>query len=327
MPLSADKNSTTNTDNKGVVMSAILLTPEKMLDVIPGEVTIRGTVDTASENGMSLRGYRFDKTEVSIPCMRDYELVRWKTGTSNLGFHDGKKWQKGAVGNDDVTILTRGESSRWYWMNDIEVSHIYISQAMMAKVANEVFQKDIDGVFVSHCPIANDAKLSKLMAAYEMECLSDEPGSSIYAQALEIQICIHLIRQYVRCDLRDGDQVSRLSNIKRDQLQEYIDSHLACPISVKDMATIVDLSPSYFVRVFGTVYGVSPHQYVQARRLKRAERLLSTLRDVPLKAVAMDCGFSDQSHMTRLFKEKLLMTPKQYREKNTSRLFCSLTVQ
>jgi AraC family transcriptional regulator len=259
--------------------------------------------------------------------MRDYELVRWKTGTSNLGFHDGVKWQKWSVGNDDVTILTRGESSKWYWMNDIEVSHIYISQAMMGKVANEVFQKDIDGVFVDHYPIVNDAKLSKLMAAYEVECLSDEPGSSIFAQTLEIQICIHLIRQYVRCDLKDGDQVSRLSSMKRNQLQDYIDSHLSCPISVKDMAMIVDLSPSYFVRVFGTVYGVSPHQYVQARRLKKAELLLSTLRDVPLKAVAMDCGFSDQSHMTRLFQEKLSMTPKQYREKNTPKLFCCSTLQ
>jgi AraC family transcriptional regulator len=322
----AAKNSTTNT-KKGVVMSANLLTPENMLDVIPGKVTISGTVDTAHSGGMSLRGYRFDKTEVSIPCMRDYELVRWKTGTSNLGFHDGEKWQKWSVGSDDVTILTRGESSRWYWMNDIEVSHIYISQEMMGKVANEVFQKDIEGVFVDHFPIVNDAKLSKLLAAYEMECLSEEPGSSIFTQTLEIQICIHLIRQYVRCDIKDSDQVSRLSRLKQSQLQDYIDTHLSCPISVKDMAMIVDLSPSYFVRVFGSAFGVSPHQYVQARRLKKAEQLLSTLRDVPLKAVAMDCGFSDQSHMTRLFQEKLAMTPKQYREKNTSKLFSYSTVQ
>ena len=259
--------------------------------------------------------------------MRDYELVRWKSGTTNLGFHDGKQWQKWSVGDNDVTILTRGESSRWYWMNDIEVSHIYISQAMMAKVANEVFQQDVDSVFVDHCPIVNDATLSRLMAAYEAECLSGEPGSSLFAQTLEIQICIHLLRQYVRCDLRDNDRASRLTNAKRDQLQQYIDSHLSCPITVKDMAGIVDLSPSYFVRVFGAAYGVSPHQYVQSRRLKKAERILSTERDVPLKAVAMDCGFSDQSHMTRLFQEKLSMTPKQYREKNVSRLFCSSTLQ
>lgn len=224
-----------------------------------------------------------------------------------------------AVGDHDVTILTRGESSRWYWMNDIEVSHIYISQGFMEKVANEVFNKDIERVFVDHFPIVNDPALSKLMATYEAESLSDEPGSALYAQALAVQMCIHLIRQYVRCDVRNV-ATPRLSNTKLDVLQAFIDAHLSSPITVKDMATVVDLSPSYFVRLFGTVYGVSPHQYVQSRRLARAKKLLTTLRDVPLKAIAVDCGFSDQSHMTRLFKEKLSVTPMQFRRTGTSPL-------
>ncbi|WP_245217849.1 helix-turn-helix domain-containing protein [Pseudomonas eucalypticola] len=38
------------------------------------------------------------------------------------------------------------------------------------------------------------------------------------------------------------------------------------------------------------------------------------MRDVPLKVVASECGFSDQSHMSRLFKEKLEMTPLQFRQ-------------
>ncbi|EPJ84723.1 transcriptional activator [Pseudomonas sp. CFII64] len=307
-------------------MSLILLAPEKMLEVIPGEITIKGTVDTVPNKGMSVRGYRFYKTEVDIPCMRDYELVRWKKGTSNLGFHDGSRWRKNAVHEDDVTILTRGESSRWYWMNDIEVSHIYISQALMAKVASEIFHKDIDRTFVDHYPIVNDAALSTLMGCYEAEALSEEPGSDLFSQSLEIQLCIHLMRKYIKCDGQD-ETVSRISRARLDTLQRYIMTHLSGTISVKDMAAIVDLSPSHFVRLFATVFGVSPHQYVQAQRLKRAERLLSTLHNVPLKAVAMDCGFADQSHMTRLFKEKLSMTPKEYREKNALGLFCSLTVQ
>ena len=307
-------------------MSLILLAPERMLEVMPGEITMKGTVDVAVNSGMSIRGYSFYKTEVEIPSMRDYELVRWKKGTTNLGFHDGSRWHKNAVHDDDVTILTRGESSRWYWMNDIEVSHIYISQALMAKVAGEIFQKDIDRMFVDHYPIVNDAALARLMETYEVESLSQDPGSNLYTQSLEVQLCIHLIRKYIKCDGRDKS-VSRISKPRLDALQRYINTHLAGTVSVKDMAAIVDLSPSHFVRVFGAIFGVSPHQYVQAQRLKRAERLLTTLHGVPLKAVAMDCGFADQSHMTRLFKEKLSMTPKEYRDKSQFGLFCSLTVQ
>ena len=97
-------------------------------------------------------------------------------------------------------------------------------------------------------------------------------------------------------------------------MQEYVDAHLACPLSIKSLAMLVDLSPSHFVRVFGKTFSLPPHQYVQARRIKRAEWLLTNVRDVPLKVVASECGFSDQSHMSRLFKEKLEMTPLQFRQ-------------
>jgi AraC family transcriptional regulator len=71
-------------------------------------------------------------------------------------------------------------------------------------------------------------------------------------------MCIHLLRQYVRCDLRDSDQASRLTNLQRDPLQQYINSRLSCPTSLKDIAATVDLSPSYFARVFVEQTGASP---------------------------------------------------------------------
>lgn len=301
-------------------MSASLLTPERMLDIIPGIVTVKGTVESADTKKMSLRGYRFDKTDVEIPCMRDYELVRWKSSTPTLGFHNGRGWIKTPVGTHDVTILTRGESSRWYWTNDIEVSHIYISQHMLLEVANEAFLKDIESFHMEHRPAVDDPILSSLLAAYEKEHLRGDLGSEIYAQTLEIQICIHLIREYVKFEKLKEHAISSLSHIQHQRLQEFIDTNLASHLSIKDMAAVVDLSPSYFVRVFGAFYGTSPHKFVQARRLKKAEKLLST-DDAPLKAVAIECGFSDQSHMTRLFKERLLLTPKQYRENRRSKIY------
>lgn len=301
-------------------MSASLLTPERMLDVIPGIVTFKGTVESANANKMSLRGYRFDKTTVEIPCMRDYELVKWKSGTPDLGFHDGHKWVKAPVGIHNTTILTRGESSRWYWANDIEVSHIYIPQNMMLEIAREAFDKDVEDFHMEHLPVVEDVTLANLLCAYEQECLRSDLGSEIYAKTLEIQICIHLIRGYISPSKYNEQALCSLTQPQRQRLQEFIDCNLASPLSIKDMASVVDLSPSYFVRIFGASYGVSPHKFLQARRLRKAEKLLSN-DHIPLKAVAIECGFSDQSHMTRLFKEKLSLTPKQYRENKRIKIF------
>jgi AraC family transcriptional regulator len=52
------------------------------------------------------------------------------------------------------------------------------------------------------------------------------------------------------------------------------------------------------------------------RRIEHAQRKLAR-RDVPLKVVAADCGFADQSHMTRLFRRVLGATPAEYRRSVT----------
>ncbi|MEA3132124.1 MAG: hypothetical protein QOF46_3919, partial [Paraburkholderia sp.] len=51
-----------------------------------------------------------------------------------------------------------------------------------------------------------------------------------------------------------------------------------------------------------------PHAYVMRRRIEHAKRQLAR-RDIPLKIVAADCGFSDQSHMTRHFKRAWGVAP------------------
>src|SRR5208283_175000 len=63
--------------------------------------------------------------------------------------------------------------------------------------------------------------------------------------------------------------------------------------------------------------GTPPHAYVMRRRIEHAKRRLAR-RDIPLKVVAADCGFSDQSHMTRLFRRLLGTTPAEYRTTVTS---------
>ncbi|WP_027349089.1 helix-turn-helix domain-containing protein [Halotalea alkalilenta] len=301
-------------------MNATLLTPDKMLDVIPGKVTCPGTVGGGRHLPVSFRGYQFDKTEVIIPSLRDYKLVRWKKGSQNLGFFENGRWKKSSSADGNITLLSRGSDSSWYWMNDIEVTHIYISHDLINKIANETFDRDVDDLSINHHPLVNDEILSRLMSTYEDECLSTAAGSSIYLQTLEVQMCIHLIRNYAQCSLKDVFRTSKLSDSKKKLLEEYIEENLSTALSVQALADVAGLSQSHFVRVFASDYGCSPHHYVQARRLHRAKQLLSSSSSLPIKAIALECGFSDQSHMTRVIKSKLSLTPKQYRDQCFSKM-------
>jgi len=53
-----------------------------------------------------------------------------------------------------------------------------------------------------------------------------------------------------------------------------------------------------------------------------AKAMLESPMDIPIKVIAMECGFSDQSHLTRLFKNKFSTTPNRYRNKTKATGFC-----
>jgi len=297
-----------------------LLTPEQILTVIPGRVTFDGTVDNASDNGLAVRGYRFDKTDVSIPSMRDYKLVRWKSEASKLGFYNGNRWIKQSVSPGDVTILARGEPSRWFWMEDIDVSHVYVSQSAVERVANDIFDKEIDHLNIEHIASAQDPILIALMESYERECLAGGLGGALYASTIEMQICIHLVRKYAKCKLREVQVESRIPPSKRKKIEEFIVENIDQNITIDDLAKVVGFSQSYFIRLFRNDVGVPPHAYVLARRLEKAEEMLRSSPDIPIKVVAIECGFSDQSHLTRLFKNKFSITPMKFRKVKTSKV-------
>ncbi|MFM7244006.1 MAG: helix-turn-helix transcriptional regulator [Planctomycetaceae bacterium] len=96
-------------------------------------------------------------------------------------------------------------------------------------------------------------------------------------------------------------------------LTEHVDAHLRIGSSLSELAVRVGLSPSHFARKFRACTGLSLHRFVNRRRLEAALRLLRDHRE-PLTGVAVDLGFSSQSHLTRLFSSLTGMTPAKYRK-------------
>jgi len=96
------------------------------------------------------------------------------------------------------------------------------------------------------------------------------------------------------------------------RLREHIDSNIDQPISVEALAKLANLSVCYFVRAFKLSVGVTPHDYLIRRRVKRTMELLSDT-DMPLSEIALAAGFADQSHCARRFRQHVGMSPRDYR--------------
>ncbi|QHC22813.1 helix-turn-helix transcriptional regulator [Streptomyces sp. GS7] len=96
-------------------------------------------------------------------------------------------------------------------------------------------------------------------------------------------------------------------------LRDLLDERLLHGITLEEAAKLVHAHPAHLVRTFSGAFGIAPHQYVMARRIDRARRLLLDGR--PPAEVATTVGFHDQSHLTRHFKRHVGIPPGRFARK------------
>ena len=98
------------------------------------------------------------------------------------------------------------------------------------------------------------------------------------------------------------------------KVQDYIENNFQQALSVSALATQVNITPRTLNRRFQSALNLRPIEYIQAVRIEQAKRLLES-RDVTIKSLADQVGYSDISSFTRLFKRATELTPKEYQDK------------
>lgn len=101
------------------------------------------------------------------------------------------------------------------------------------------------------------------------------------------------------------------------RVREFIDAQIPIEITISDLAALAGLSHYHFIRAFKDTVGFTPYQYVQSERIRRARALLSN-PDLSLGDVALAVGFSDASHLNRVFRKFVGVTPTAFRRENGS---------
>ncbi len=106
---------------------------------------------------------------------------------------------------------------------------------------------------------------------------------------------------------------SRSLDLRKSQLDLYIDKKMAFPISIEDFSECLSLSKFELFRWCKETLGCTPWQYLIERRLQRAYLHLKT-SDATLVDVALSTGFSNQSHFSTSFRARFGESPKRIRK-------------
>ena len=93
----------------------------------------------------------------------------------------------------------------------------------------------------------------------------------------------------------------------------YIQTHYAQPIGLDDIAKAASISISEANRCFKDNMSMTPYEYLTDYRIMMAKYLLATTNDSVL-SVALQCGFTQSSYFSGVFKKRTGMLPSQYRK-------------
>ncbi len=114
------------------------------------------------------------------------------------------------------------------------------------------------------------------------------------------------------------DGRGRLLAWQARKVRDYIDSHITGPVLVADLGALVKRSEAHFSRCFRRSFGESPHAFVVRRRLELAtQHMLET--DASLSDIALRCGFVDQAHLCKHFRQATGQTPAAWRRAHRTR--------
>ena len=93
----------------------------------------------------------------------------------------------------------------------------------------------------------------------------------------------------------------------------YISENFSQPIKIHELSSLICVCDDHFIRLFKSATGKTPSEYIMDLRISNAVRLLSSDK-LSVSEIAQETGFLNSAYFTKIFKQKLSMTPTEYRK-------------
>ncbi|MCG8462313.1 MAG: AraC family transcriptional regulator [Holophagales bacterium] len=135
-----------------------------------------------------------------------------------------------------------------------------------------------------------------------------DAATAMALEGLALELCSALVRGRRPAAGRRSRWLRRATELLHDRFRDP-------DLRFRGLAEEVGVHPVSFTRAFRAAHGSSPGEYLRRLRVEWAEERIRT-GDAPLAEIAADAGFADQSHLTRVFRAELGITPGAWRRRH-----------
>ena len=262
-------------------------------------------------NGLIAERFRHEPAEHHFPPLPEntaslylgqpVRSVRW----SGDGIHEGP------TSEGDVTVKAYGQPAGWHFDKDVDLLVMRFAPAFLRDVAEEN-GLNADAVELRASFDQRDDAVKHIGLAMLAEMEAGGAGGRVYGDALATALATHLLRNHGASPQDVADQRGGLPRSALRRVTDFVNNNLSTDLGLSEMAGVANLSRYHFSRQFKRSTGLSPHQYVIQRRVKRARELLSST-DLSVGDVASAVGFTHQSHLAHHVRRHFGVAPSSLR--------------
>jgi AraC family transcriptional regulator len=223
---------------------------------------------------------------------------------------DGK-FKHYAHGNGRVDVIPAFLSHWTNWDREVEFSVIAICPTLLNQTTQELMQREKE--LIPQFSI-DDPVIQQLALALKTEIRTGCMSGSLYGESLGTALAARLVQNYAVSKPSLEFKANSLPQSQLEQVIDYMKANLTQDLSILDLATLISMSESHFSRSFKQSVGITPYQYLMQQRVERAKQLLKQ-QAISISNIALDCGFANQTHLTKVFRQMTGVTPKAYQKR------------
>ncbi len=227
-------------------------------------------------------------------------------GGARVNEGDGERWRSSTLPSQSI-LIPAGTATTWHYSGPVDDVAFY-------------FLDPQNGIQQSLARIARMRGgplqfADSLVAAAAQQLVDEVQNGSSADQGFMARLAGLMLEQVFRVltssgTIRIHPQHAHFSRLQR--VLRHIDEHLTEPLTNAELAGLAGVSESHFRRIFPAAVGMTPRHYIRDRRLAQARRLL-VMSDLPIAVISDECGFYNQSHLTKCFRSIHAVPPAIYR--------------
>jgi AraC family transcriptional regulator len=256
---------------------------------------------------------RHEERTVKAKSLRSVCVVMQLENRSEINLRGNNQLVERILRPGEFLVFPAGASADWKWKTEMPNQALYF---FLEPSYFETIGENFDfaqSLTIEMAIGAADEQLRLLASSLLCEMNHSYVLGHNYADALAHAFALQIIRRYSRfreINLAQGG----MAPIKLRKALGFIHENLEFKeeLSLEKVAGAVGMSYFHFSRTFKQSMGVSPNNYIVARRVELAKKLL-TQSDSPIADIALQAGFANQGHFTTMFRRLTGTTPKTFR--------------